>query len=87
MATVFIPPQLRALTQGQAQVTAAGTSVRRVIEDLEQRFPGLQQRLCANDALLPSLAVAINGTVSSLGLLTKVPDNAEVHFLPALGGG
>jgi molybdopterin converting factor small subunit len=31
--------------------------------------------------------VAVNGAVSSVGLLQKVPDGSEVHFLPAIGGG
>jgi hypothetical protein len=40
-----------------------------------------------DDALRPGLAVAINGTVSRLGLRQPVPAGAEVHFLPAIGGG
>ena len=45
------------------------------------------ERLCVDDGLRPGLSVAVNGVVSSLGLLQKVPDGSEVHFLPAVGGG
>ncbi|MFN0051478.1 MAG: MoaD/ThiS family protein [Planctomycetales bacterium] len=87
MATAFIPPALRELTGGRGQVDVAGTSVRQVVASLEAQFPGLRDRLCVGNDLRPGLAIAINGVVTSLGLLQKVPENAEVHFLPALGGG
>ena len=87
MVKVFIPPLMRELTSGQDQVEATGSSVRRIIDDLDQRYPGLKARLCAGDTLRPGLAVAVNGHVSSLGLLQKVPDESELHFLPAVGGG
>ena len=87
MVRVFIPPLLRSLTGGAGEVTAEGQTVRAVVEDLETRFPGLKERLCTGSSLRPGLAVSVNGTVSSLGLIQKVPDGCEVHFLPAIGGG
>lgn len=87
MITVYIPPLLRTLTEGAEQVEAAGATVRQVIASLDARFPGLRDRLCEEDSLRPGISVAVNGTVSSLGLLQKVPDGSEVHFLPAIGGG
>lgn len=87
MITVYIPPQLRSLTGGAGHVSATGANVRQIIADLEARFPGLRDRLCDGDSIRPGLTVAINGTISSLGLLQKVPDGSEVHFLPAVGGG
>ncbi len=35
----------------------------------------------------PNLAVAIDGEVARMGLLEKVGENSEVHFVPAVGGG
>ena len=87
MITVYIPPQLRSLTGGADHVTAAGANVRQIIDNLNVQFPGLRARLCDGDTLRPGLTVAVGGTVSSLGLLQKVPDGSEVHFLPAVGGG
>jgi molybdopterin synthase sulfur carrier subunit len=87
MVTVFIPPLLRDAVGGVEQVEVAGATVRQIVKALEARFPGVGERLCAGDALRPGLTVAVNGTVSSLGMLQKVPDGSEVHFLPAVGGG
>ena len=87
MITVYIPPLLRSLTAGAEQVQTTGTNVRQIIDNLDEQFPGLRSRLCDGDTLRPGLTVAVNGTVSSLGLLQKVPDGSEVHFLPAVGGG
>jgi molybdopterin synthase sulfur carrier subunit len=87
MVKVFIPPLLREATGGLDHVEVAAASVRQVVAALEAMYPGIRERLCAGDSLRPGLAVAVNGTVSSLGLLQKVPDGSEVHFLPGIGGG
>ena len=39
------------------------------------------------DDLLPGLAVVVDGETSLLGLLERVQESSEVHFLPAIGGG
>lgn len=87
MVTVFIPPLLRDLTAGAEQVETTGVTMRQVVNALDSQFPGMRDRLCEGDGLRPGISVAVNGTVSSLGLLQKIPDGAEVHFLPAIGGG
>jgi molybdopterin synthase sulfur carrier subunit len=87
MPRIFIPVQLRDLTGGQAEIDAAGRSVRDVVADLESRFPGLQARLYKAGELSPSLQVSIDGTLSRRGLDAKVGETSEVHFLPVFGGG
>ena len=89
MAEVWIPPKLQQLTDGNQQVQVEGTTVRRLINNLEAQYPGIKEYLVdeTEDDLIPGIAVIINGEVSQLGLLEKVPDSAEVHFLPAIGGG
>ena len=87
MAHVFIPPLLRDVTAGQMEVDVEAATVRQVIAALETQFPGIRQRLCIDDQLRPGIAVAINGSMATIGLLQKVPPGAEVHFLPALAGG
>ena len=87
MATVWIPALLRDLTGGQETATVAGSNVREVIDALEQRFPGIKDRLCENDGLRRGLAVAVDTQVSRLGLQQPVSETSEVHFLPALSGG
>ncbi|MBI3861658.1 MAG: MoaD/ThiS family protein [Planctomycetia bacterium] len=87
MPRVFIPPLLRDTTGGVEEIEVDGATVRQIIAALETRYPGIRDRLCAGDQLRPGLAVAVNGSVSTLGLLQKVASGAEVHFLPAIGGG
>ena len=87
MATVFIPTMLQSLTGGVKQVEAEGGNVRRVIDRLEELYPGLKARLVEDGGIRPNLAVAIDGEVARMGLLEKVGENSEVHFVPAIGGG
>ena len=89
MAEVWIPPKLQELTGGKQQVQVEGTSVRRLINNLEILHPGIKEFLVddGEDDLVAGLAVIIDGEVSLLGMLEKVQDNSEVHFLPAIGGG
>lgn len=87
MTRVFIPPLLRSLTDGAEQVQVAGSTVRQIVENLEARFPGMRSRLCEDDELKPEMSVSVDGRVSSVGLLQKVENDSEVHFLPAIGGG
>ena len=89
MAEVWIPPKLQELTCGKQQAQVEGTSVRRLINNLEILHPGIKEFLVddAEDDLVAGLAVIIDGEVSLLGMLEKVQENSEVHFLPAIGGG
>ena len=87
MAIVFIPTQLRQLTNGVEQLELDVRNVRQVIEELEARFPGIKQGLCDGDELSPSIQVCVGQTLSSRGMITKVAADSEVHFLPAIGGG
>ena len=87
MATVFIPSLMQKLTMGQTQVEIAGSSVRQIVKNLESTYPGIEERLVENGRIKSNISVAIDGEVSPLGMLGKVRDNSEVHFLPAIGGG
>ena len=89
MAEVWIPPKLQVLTAGNQQVQVEGSTVRRLINNLEAQYPGIKEYLVdqVEDDLIPGLAVVIDGEVSQLGMLDKVGESSEVHFLPAIGGG
>ena len=87
MPRVFVPLSLRSLTAGEEVVEVAGTNLGQVIENLEQRYPGVKQRLCQDQAIRPGLSVSVAGSVATLGLLQRTAPDAEIHFLPALGGG
>ena len=62
-------------------------NLRQVIEKLEQSFPGIKDKLVEDDRIRPNLAVAVDGEVARMGLLEKVTETSEVHFVPAIGGG
>ncbi len=87
MTTVFIPSLLRKLTGGKDRTTARGATVREIIEDLERQFPGFRDRVIENGDLTGSIAVSVNGEISAEGLHEAVPDESEIHFVPAIGGG
>jgi sulfur-carrier protein len=87
MAVVWIPSLLRDVTRGQETVQVSGRTVREVVANLEQLYPGIQARLCEGDGLRPGLAVAVDSLHARLGMLQPVAEDSEVHFLPALAGG
>ncbi|MCY3550556.1 MAG: MoaD/ThiS family protein [Candidatus Poribacteria bacterium] len=87
MPTVVIPPLMRKLTDGEANITLPGVTVREVIDNLESRYPGMKERLREEDRLKPGIAVYIDGLLTRGSLLERVDTDAEIHFLPAIGGG
>jgi len=87
LARVFIPTMLQKLCGGVKEVDLEARNVRLVIEGLEDLFPGIKERLVEDGRLRPNLAVAVDGETSRMGLLEKVNNSSEVHFIPAIGGG
>ena len=87
MAKIFIPTMLQSLTAGVKQVDLDARNVRQIIERLEELYPGMKDRLVEDGEIRPNLAIAINGDVAIMGMLEKVEENSEVHFVPAIGGG
>lgn len=80
---------MQTLTGGQKILQVAGGSVRQIINNLEKDYPGVRAWLCDEEGvdLLPGIAVIVDGDASQLGLMERVGEDSEVHFLPALGGG
>jgi molybdopterin synthase sulfur carrier subunit len=87
VAVVYIPPPLQSLSGGVTQVTIAANTVRQIVERLDALYPGMAAALVEDDELQPHIAVAVDGEFSVLGLLERVGEDSEVHFIPALGGG
>ena len=87
MPTVVIPPLMRKLTNGEGNIMLPGTTIREVINNLDDRYPGMKERLCEENRLKPGIAVYINGLLTRGSLLERVDTDAEIHFLPAIGGG
>ena len=87
MPIVFIPTMLLPLSGGVKQVKIDAVNLRQVIDGLESLYPGIKTRLLEEGQIRPNLAVTIDGEVARLGLLEKVGEQSEVHFVPAIGGG
>ena len=87
MPTVGIPALLRKFTGGVERVELPGRSIRELIRQLGERFPGIDKQLLEDGDIRPSIAVSIDGEIATGGVLDTVAENSEVHFIPALGGG
>jgi molybdopterin synthase sulfur carrier subunit len=89
MTTVRIPPTLRPDAEGQREVSAAGTTVREVLNELGERFPRLRARIFENGNIAAFVNVYVGGEDirTQDGLETRVADDATVILLPAMAGG
>ena len=87
MPAVFIPTMLQPLSGGVKQVDMEAKNVRQVVDELERLYPGIKERLVDEGRLRPNVSVAVDGEVARMGLLEKVGEDSEVHFVPAIGGG
>jgi [CysO sulfur-carrier protein]-thiocarboxylate-dependent cysteine synthase len=87
---VRIPPTLRTEVGGAREVEASGGTLRDVLADLAERFPGLgRQVLEDGDGIAPFVNVYVDREdVRTLqGLDTPVEEGATVILLPAMAGG
>jgi hypothetical protein len=47
----------------------------------------MRNRLVEEGRIRSNLAVSIDGEIARLGLMERLHENSEVHFVPAIGGG
>jgi len=89
MATVRLAPVLRAAAGGSKQVSAQGSNLAEVLNDLYARFPALKEQIQPEDSLSRFINVYVNDQdVRYLqGLETSVGSNDTVILLPAMAGG
>ena len=87
MATVIVPPLLRELVGNRDRVEVEGDSLRKVINELERRYPGVKARLVGGTSIRPEISIAVNGGLISAGLVEPIPDGAEILIIPAISGG
>jgi len=90
MASVRIPPVLRAQTGGQSEVEAAGSTVGEVLRGLTAEHPGTESQLFGADGDLNRYVnVYLNDEDVRVldGLETAVSDGDTVVILPAMAGG
>jgi sulfur-carrier protein len=87
MPIVWIPALMRDLTGGEETVRVPGQTVREVIESLEDRFPGIQDRLCDENGLRLNILVVVDGELSHRRMRQALTEDSEVHFVPSISGG
>jgi sulfur-carrier protein len=87
---VRIPTPLRRFTSGSDEVNCQGATIGSVVDDLEQRFPGIKERLCDEEGRVRRFVnIYVNGDdIRFLSHLeTAVKDGDEVSIVPAIAGG
>ena len=90
MATVFLSIPLRRYTDGEASMEVPGATLRALVRNLNERYPGIVESLVNPedaDRLMPGLAAIVDGEPTNMGLLTPLDEHSEVHFIPAISGG
>lgn len=88
--TLLIPTPLRNLTNEQASVEAAGATIGELFEDLENKYPGIGERLCDESGEIRRFVnVYLNEEDIRFidGKNTAVTDGDEVSIVPAIAGG
>jgi molybdopterin synthase sulfur carrier subunit len=89
MSVVKIPPVLRENVNGQRTVTASGSTVAQVLDDLFATYPALRDRVAPNGQLSSFVNVYVNDRDVRYrdGLETAVGADDTVILLPAMAGG
>jgi len=90
MATIKIPPVLRASVGGEREVPASGANVGEVLRDLASTHPATESQLFSADgALNRYVNVYLNDEDVRVldGLDTAVGDSDTLQILPAMAGG
>jgi MoaD family protein len=86
---VKIPTILRTYTAGEKAVTADGTTLSALIDDLEANHPGIKDRLIDNGDLRRFVNVYVNDEDVRFigGLQAELKDGDQIVVLPAVAGG
>ena len=87
---VRVPTALRQLTDDKEVVSAEGTTVSQIIEDLQRQYPSIKERICDESGELRRFVnVYLNNEDIRFmdGSATAVNDGDEISIVPAIAGG
>lgn len=87
---VRIPTPLRSLTAGESVVEVSGKDVGEMIDRLEQRYPGLKNRICdEKNQVRRFVNIYVNEEDIRFkeGPATALNEGDEVSIVPAIAGG
>ena len=84
---VHIPTPLRSYTEKESVVDAGGSTVRKLLAEIDWRYPGFRFRIIdEQDGIREHIKIFINGTaVHSLD--ARLQPDGRVHIMCALSGG
>ena len=71
----------RRFTGGQAELEVAATTFRKLVLELDQRFPGLGKQV------EEGMAVAIDGEIFQDAYAVQLRPDSEIVLIPKIGGG
>lgn len=84
---VRVPSPLRSYTHNAASVTALGSTLREVLADLENQFPGMRFRMIdEQERIRQHIRLYVNTTMAA-DLSAPVVAGDTVHLICALSGG
>jgi molybdopterin synthase sulfur carrier subunit len=87
---VRIPTPLRKLTNDRDLVSAGGSNIGEILNDLEKNHPGLKERICDEDG---NIRRFVNIFVNDEDIrflqdkATAVKEGDEISIVPAIAGG
>jgi molybdopterin synthase sulfur carrier subunit len=90
MVNVRVPTPLRKFTQGIDEVNADGSTVRSLVDNLEQKYPGIKERICDETGKIRRFVnVYVNGDDIRFlqNLETSLKDGDTISIVPAIAGG
>ncbi len=87
--TVNIPTILRPLTNNQRRVELSGSTVQDIIENLEQQYTGIKEKLLSDGQVHRFINIYVNDDDIRFteGLATAVKEGDLVTILPSVAGG
>jgi len=87
--TVKIPTQLRAMTDGEAELKVEGSTVGEALDAVFAQHDGLRDRITQDGDLRRFVNVYVSGEDIRFqdGLATPISEGDEVTILPAVAGG
>ncbi|MFH1777218.1 MAG: MoaD family protein [Candidatus Omnitrophota bacterium] len=90
LVTVKLSAPLQKFTKGRAEVRASGKSIRELINNLEEKIPGIKEKICdETDRLHKFINIYVNE--QDIRFLehaeTVLKDGDEVLIIPAIAGG
>ena len=87
---VRIPTPLMKLTDNQSEVSAEGETISEIINNLENQFNGIKDRICEESGA-PRRFINIYVNEEDIRFLegekTTVKDGDEISIIPAIAGG